>query len=715
MLAPALALSIGKPFALPSASSVPNAESTIRLLQASGSTSLMTVPLILEDLCYAADEAGIKALQPLDFVACGGGPMKTTVAEILSSRGVRLLNHCGATEIGALAPIFNPQPDYDWHYFVIRDDIGLRLEDVPEKPGCVKLIGRAPGWDEDFIVQDFLQPNPKAPKSLFQFLSRADDLIVLANGEKIRCTSLEATVANDPRITDAIAFGEGRNHIGLIIEVAPDVQLDCSSLEQTALFREEIWPAIENGNKDTDSHGTISKNMIILTTSSHRPLPRTAKGSLARKEIFDLFAEEIDASYAEAEIVDVEPLPDIDHTPALETYIRSAVCKILGLLDEDTNFGRDDDLFEMGMNSLQATKLHNILRVALDKNIKIQSDKSHLSKGFVYSHPTVATQVQTLTELARHRHEPNRVSKPSRTELMNQAVDRHIKAIAEMSVASKKVKPEENGEADGKIIIVTGSTGNLGSTLVFNLAQDPSISHIYCLNRPSSSECSESDRQHRAFNKAGICLPPHLWSKLHPLVAKSQEPDFGLSAVTYAQLQRASHIIHNAWPMDFNRALVSFEAQFHYLDGIIRLALQSTSSTPPRILFTSSIAAVARHPLRTQRNLVPEVPMDDPDVTAPFGYPEAKWVCEQILLKSAQLHPSYNFEPMIVRIGQLTGSRTGASWASTEHLPSVFRSSQYLGALPDIQGVGLSFPISPPKAPKALQNEWLIAKYDTRH
>ena len=689
MLAPALSLSIGKPFALPSASSVPNAESTIRLLRASKSTSLMTVPLILEDLCYAADEAGIKALQPLDFVACGGGPMKTMVAEILSSRGIRLLNHCGATEIGALAPIFNPQPSYDWHYFVIRDDIGLRLEDVLEKPGCVKLIGRAPGWDEDFIVQDFLQPNPKAPKREFQFLGRADDLIVLANGEKIRCTSLEATVANDPRITDAIAFGEGRNHIGLIIEVAPDAQLDCSNPEQIALFREEIWPTIEDANKDADSHGTISKNMIIITTSSHRPLPRTAKGSLARKEIFDLFSEKIDASYAEAEIADVEPLPDTNHTPALENYIRSAVCKILGLTEEATTYSVDYDLFEMGMNSLQATKLHNILRMALDKKLKAQSDKSLLSRGFVYSHPTIATQCEALAVLARNPHGSSRVNEPSRTELMNQAVDRHIKAISDMGVASNRSKAEENDEADGKIVIVTGSTGNLGSTLVFNLAQDPSISHIYCLNRPSSSESSESDRQHRAFNKAGICLPRHLWSKLHPLVAQPQEPNFGLSANIYTQLQRASHIIHNAWPMDFNRSLASFESQLHYLDSIIELALQSTSRTPPRILFTSSIAAVARHPLLARKTLVPEVPMEDPDVTAPFGYPEAKWVCEQILLKSAQLHPS-SLEPMIVRIGQLTGSRTAASWASTEHLPSVFRSSRYLGALPDIQGVRLS-------------------------
>lgn len=624
--------------------------------------------------------------------------MKSAVAETLSSKGVRLLNHCGATEIGALAPIFNPQPDYDWHYFVIRDDINLRLEDISEKPGCVKLVGRAPGWDEDFIVQDFLQPNPKAPDTQFQFLGRADDLIVLANGEKIRCTSLEANAANDPRVTDAIAFGEGRNHLGLIVEAAPDLQLDCSKTEDVVAFRESIWSTVEEGNKDSDSHGAVAKEMIIVTTSSYRPLKRTAKGSLARKEIFDAFAEEIDAMYAKAGTANVEPLPGIDDTQAVEDYVRLVVSNILGLPEKVTPIGAEEDIFEMGMNSLQATKLHNILKIGLQNNHATKAIAPALTKGFVYSHPTVASQCKALAAFAKDSERPSLTEKPSRTELMTRAVDRHVKAIAEMG--SERVHPETNEgqEAGGKVVVVTGSTGNLGSSLTYSLAQDPSVSQIYCLNRPVSAQSDGHDRQYQAFNKAGICLQQHLWGKLFPVVAKPQEPNFGVTAEVYRKLQRASHIVHNAWPMDFNRSLVSFEAQFQYLVSIIQLALRSTSATPPKILFTSSIASVARYPSKSNEPLVPECPMDDPDVTAPFGYPEAKWVCEQILLKSAQLHESSRFLPIIVRVGQLTGSTTAASWSSTEHLPSIFKSSQALGALPDISGVSrssLSFPFHP--------------------
>ncbi|KAL9606067.1 MAG: hypothetical protein Q9179_000747 [Wetmoreana sp. 5 TL-2023] len=674
------------PFALPSVSTIPNAESTIRLLQTTGSASLLTVPLLLEEICQAPNDVGIRALQPLQYVACGGGPMKTGVAEVLSSKGVRLLNHCGATEIGALAPIFNPPSDYDWHYFVLRQDLNLRLEDVPQKPGCMKLVGRAPGWDEDFVMQDFLRPNPKAPETQFQFLGRADDLIVLANGEKVRCTSLEATVESDPRVTGAIAFGEGRDHLGLIVEAAPNVKLDCSNVEQVASFREAIWPLVEKGNEDIDSHGAVSKDMIIVASPLSQPLQRTAKGSLAKEEIYRSFRTEIDAVYSKFETTNVEPLPSMEDTFELENYISRAISGVLGLSRTAEPIGVDEDIFELGMNSLQAARLSNVLASALRKTQIAEVVESPLSKDFIYSHPTIFSLRRALTATAVDHNRLTMNDKPSRTDVMMKAVSKHCRVIEAMTPEVLQPRPGNGRQPEGRTVIVTGSTGNLGSNLVHSLAQDPSVSLVYCLNRPSLvGQSDEADRQHRAFTKAGICLPTHLWSKLRLIEVRPRQANFGLSPEIYAELRKASYIVHNAWPMDFNRSLVSFEAQLEYLDSIIQLALRNTSNEPPRLLFTSSIASVARYPSKMHTRLVPESRLDDPDVTAPFGYPEAKWVCEQMLLRGAQLHHA-RFEPIIVRVGQLVGSTTAASWSPTEHLPAIFKSSQSLGALPDISG-----------------------------
>ena len=687
MLAPGLSLSIGKPFALLSSSVVPNAESTVRLIQNCKASSLMTVPLILEEISLLPHGKGIEAIQPLDFVACGGGPMKASVAETLSAEGVRLLNHCGATEIGAIAPIFNPGPDYDWHYFVVRDDLNLRFEDVSESPGCVKLIGRPPGWEEDYVVQDFLRRNPHAPTTQFQFLGRADDLIVLANGEKIRCTSFEATVANDTRVKDCIAFGEGRNHLGIIVEAASELDQESSEEIQAAKFVEAIWPLVKKANEDIDGHGEVSKNMIIVTSASSRPLSRTSKGSLARKEIYDSFESDINRLYENMASTPVDPLPELIDFDGLRNYIRQTISDILGFSSDTEPIGDDEDFFELGMNSLQGTKLFNHLVAAAQQTYDTKDFIALLGRNFVYLHPTVSFLTKALQSVIESGDKINGGGVISRTAAMLQTTERHCEGLAAMG-PSKATGRDYDENSKSKIIILTGSTGNLGSNIAHKLVTDPSVSLIYCLNRRSSPSIDPLDRQHRAFIKAGICVPNYLWPKLKPIEVDIQKPNFGLDVECYRNLTHATHIIHNAWPMDFNRSLVSFEAQFQYLGNIIRLALEGADNQARRILFTSSIAAVARYTLETKETLVPELPMHDPEVTAPFGYPEAKWVCEQILSRAADLHKEA-LEPIIVRVGQLTGSKSGGLWAASEHLPSMFKSSQSLGALPEISGVSL--------------------------
>ena len=647
----------------------------------------MTVPLILEEICHLPDSKGIKALQPLDFVACGGGPMKPSVAEALSEEGVRLLNHCGATEIGALAPIFKPGPDYDWHYFVARDDLNLRFEDVPEHPGCVKLIGRPPGWDADYVVQDFLRPNPQAPTTQFQFLGRADDLIVLANGEKVRCTSLEAVIANDARVKDCIAFGEGRNHLGIIIEAASELDLDFSDKTQAAKFAEDMWPLVEKANKDIDSHGEISRNMIIVTSSSSRPLSRTSKGSLARKEIYDSFESDINNAYSEMASATVDALPDPSDTHGVSEYIRKAIGDILGFSRDIDPISDDEDIFELGMNSLQGTKLLNHLVAAARQRDAKKDFGALLGRSFVYSHPTVTLQTKALQRMMDSSGKSDDGEADSRTVAMQKTVERHCKIIEAMKVTEVAQKDFAK-DSGNKIIVLTGSTGSLGSNIAYRLVTDPTVSLVYCLNRRSPQSSDPLDRQHRAFSKAGICLPHRFWPKLKPIDVDIQRPNFGLDDSVYQDITQASFIIHNAWPMDFNRSLVSFEAQFQYLDNIIKLAFDNRGSKASRIVFTSSIAAVARYTLNTNTALVPEIQMDDPEVTAPFGYPEAKWVCEQILCKAASLHQGM-LDPVVVRVGQMTGSRNGCSWAPSEHLPSIFKSSRELGALPEIPGVSI--------------------------
>jgi thioester reductase-like protein len=150
-----------------------------------------------------------------------------------------------------------------------------------------------------------------------------------------------------------------------------------------------------------------------------------------------------------------------------------------------------------------------------------------------------------------------------------------------------------------------------------------------------------------------------------------------------------THIVHLAWPMDFKRSLKSFQPHIQGTKVLADLAIAaykaSGCSVRPRLLFASSIAVLARY--ETKKDiLVPEVAIDNPLATAPMGYAEAKWVCEQ-LLNCMERQNRDKFDPIIVRIGQLSGAEGAGLWKVEEHFPALVKMSQRVSALPALKGV----------------------------
>jgi thioester reductase-like protein len=77
--------------------------------------------------------------------------------------------------------------------------------------------------------------------------------------------------------------------------------------------------------------------------------------------------------------------------------------------------------------------------------------------------------------------------------------------------------------------------------------------------------------------------------------------------------------------------------------------------------------------------------LSDPQPAIGLGYTESKWVAEEIL-ETAAVQNKALFNPLIIRLGQLSGAANGA-WNSSEWFPVLLRSSQLLGRLPIISGV----------------------------
>ncbi|KAF4620377.1 hypothetical protein D9613_000452 [Agrocybe pediades] len=731
LLAPSLALSIGMPCVLPPASTIPTARSTLAALSSVKARYMMSVPSILEDMLIMKELNSLPVLQTLDFIAIGGAPMKEHIGAELVANGVNLLNHWGATEIGAIALIQPVPADYDWHYLLPRTDIGLEFELIDAPTRSYRLIGHPQGWSGPFYVQDSLEMHPTAKTVQVRIRGRTDDLIVLATGEKLRPTTLEKAASEFPAVKDALAFGDGRASLGLLVEVTEANEKEYPPTEEgKAKFLEAFQPYVERGNESTDSHGKISMDMIILTYSSVKPLLRTDKGSLARKANYAAFEEEIRVCYEKAELAtsNADPLPvpkdqegEQDLRKTLREFILSAThnkADFLSLPDGDQT-----DFFEVGLDSLQATRLRAAIQNALKAtSLDIDDVAKQLPLDFVFQNSSVDKLVSALTNIMLGHDAPGNESQPvdresRRVKAMLEMVDRYvdeIKAFGDSLPSSAECShaPLVNGHSKispENVVLLTGSTGSLGCMLLSRFVADSTISKVYCLNRPRDG-CARQ-YQLTMMQKRGVVVEDSdkAWQKVVFLNSTTSQANLGLDAEQYEELQSVTHIIHNAWPVDFNRNLSSLETQVKVLSNLVRLALRGASKSrccpaypsqvpPKRILFASSIAVVGRYPIVNPSGPgdVPEVELD-PRCTDDFGYPEAKWVCEEILLKANELfkQTASDSEPSSssallrassVRIGQMTGPEGSGAWNETEHFPIIVRTSKMVKALPQVEG-----------------------------
>ena len=616
------------------------------------------------------DERGISILRSLQFVAFGGGLLKPSVGDRLEKSGVKLLNHYGATETGPLAPVFVPTSDYDWRYFRLRDDIRetleVRLDRRPSSEDTVPrftLSLRPPGWTERFEVQDVLIGNPRKPGSDFNAVGRNDDLIILATGEKVIPRILESSLSQSELVKAAVAFGDGQFEIGVLVE--PIAKLAPNEIEN---FKSAIWPIVQEANRQMDAHGWIwSRHAVVVVEPN--AIPRADKGTLLRREALKALNSEITQAYSnlDASVESVTPL----EMQNLERGIKELIQNHLYWKYSDREWDEGHDFFELGMDSLQAVRLHRLLLASLPREIDSPETRSKVGRGFVYQYPSVTKISYALRNLDNW------------DELANgyQSIDQLVQQYA--------LQPRIGSEnAIGYTVLLTGSTGSLGAYVLASLAKLPNVKKIICINRPSEQDAYE--RHKEACERRGLSLPQDMWAKLHIYQTNAAAHKLGLEDDEYTSiLNQVTHIVHNAWPMDFKLLLPSFTAQFRILQNVLCLARAINTLHPkskPRVIFVSSIAVVGHYHDRHGEQMVPEVPSLPDDTTMEMGYAKAKLVCERIIEHAAREYPN-EFEVGCVRLGQIAGAQSTGYWNSNEHVAALVKSSEKIRKLPLLQGV----------------------------
>ena len=115
-----------------------------------------------------------------------------------------------------------------------------------------------------------------------------------------------------------------------------------------------------------------------------------------------------------------------------------------------------------------------------------------INQNTVYSYPTIDRLTNYLVSLVADPNEPEDIE--SHVDQMETMVSQYSSSWPTIDV-----KPEP-----GTVVLLTGSTGNIGSHILEALLRDPRILRIYAFNRPSSRQVSLLDRHVERFEDKGF-------------------------------------------------------------------------------------------------------------------------------------------------------------------------------------------------------------------
>ena len=659
-----------KPCFLYNASLPLTGASLIAALEAVHPELLLTVPYVLKLL--SESQSGIDALRHCKMVSFAGSACPDELGDHLSACGVTLVSTFGLYVFNS-NPVLSPRTDRirseagavlrsdrrddhePWNYLRIIPSVKPYIWMKPVSGGVCELV-ILDGLKSKITSNSNDPSNSYHTKDLFvahetisdswKYVGRLDDRVTLVKGEKILPLPIEGRIRQDRRIREVVVFGNERAMLGLLVFRNHESE-HLSDID----FIDAIWAAVEDANSKAENFAQIGKETIVPLPFT-REYPQTDKGTVIRARVYEKFGPEISTMYRRLEN---------SGEGKLRLRVEDLKCWLLRVFRERLDIhlrNTEEDFFAAGVDSLQAARMLNIIRMELLLNGKNPSTNA------VYD-------AQNIEQLAHYLHSiqtgtANETRKDAQISDMADIVRDH---------ASFDKHVSQGSSPENKIVLLTGATGFLGSYLLARLLRTRFVAHIYCPVRASSpkeartrllsslsrhrfsdAQQDDLDRIHAIHGDPVSHLAPYLLE---------QEP-------YYTQL---THIIHCAWPVNFNLPLSTFKDQIGTLHRLLQLSLSSRTPNPAHFIFCSSVSAASFSP-----STVPEAPLASFSYAADTGYGRSKLVAERVIQQAVE---SAGAKASILRIGQIVGdTQHRGIWSDNDAISLIIRSSLAIGALP---------------------------------
>lgn len=618
-----------------------------------------SVPYALQML--SEESQGIQVLKSMDLVGVGGAALPSAVGDKLVDAGVNLLSRMGSAECGFLMCSHRDYvKDKEWQYLRVINDTHL-LEFEPRENGLSELVVK-PGWpfkvktnrdDGSFATSDLFEPHPSKP-NVWRYHSRADAQITLANGKKFDPSPMEGSILTSTNILrDVLIFGSGRDYAGALLFP------NSNKVPQKKII-DSIWPHIDQMNNTSQGHTRITKPMLLVVPvrEGQKPLDKSSKGTILRRQAEERYAKEIELSYklsssrsAFSQVVDEQ----------LAETVSDCFLRVLGRKPDP-----DQDLYRQGVDSIACIQIRKLIES------NCLSPGMTLPMNVIYDQGTITALVEYLRRV-RGGDLDERDGEEAQLQSMHQLAKKYG-TFGDIDIVPRVWQ--------GNSVVLTGATGFLGAHMLHLLRYDVRVDKVFCLLR---AECPQSahERVSKALVDRGmpglenfeesettndkiVCLPCDL-----------SKGDLGLSEEQRQLIMDETAIIfHSAWAVNFNLQLNSFEDQIAATQSLLKLA----AVAQVRLIFVSSIAAVSN----STSTPIPEKISQDPAEASPMGYSRSKWVAEQVC-ESANKQFSIDGANLatVVRIGQLCSNDAGI-WNASEAYPLLLSTARVAGCLPDI-------------------------------
>ena len=626
---------------------------TVDAFHASGSINAsMIAPSIIVEL--SRDPQALANASKMEYVGFGGGPLPASTGEAIKET-VRLVNNIGATEISSIPSEMVDRDD--WKYFKFSPLTGAQFrhayDDLYEMviirndalTSTQAAFSTFPDLKE-YPTKDLYSPHPSNPER-WEYRGRADDIVVLSNGEKFHPLPIENSIAKHPDVVTAIVTGNGRFQPALLIEPNPPL----TAYQDEMDLREKLWPTIVEACEESPSHAKIAKDLVMFA-KPEKPFLRTAKGSVRRQVTLKEYGDDLNKLFGNAMQSSDPSKPFAQNRETISGTIRQIVTELMGKdVDDKTN------LLYQGMDSLKATNIARSISKALAH--------PEVESRMLYAHPSIVALTDTIV--------PGTVSPDSNSNIGHQ-METLIDSLADdISRAATHTSRHT--------VILTGSTGSLGTYLLDALLRNTDIEKIYCLNRSDDA----ATRQLESFSKYGLETKVSSDRRCEWMKCDLSKLNLGLAGQTYFDLlQETTHVLHNAWTVDFNLPLSSFEDSS--LQGVRQLAHFAQQSTHgAHFVFLSSISVGLNWPAKHAGSAIPERILNDLESPEHMGYAESKFVAEHVLEKASK---TTGLKTTICRIGQIAGPvlREEGVWAKHEWFPSLITTSMNTGFVPEDLG-----------------------------